>query len=38
MPIYYCIWTVQITEYHLITNKIQELIEAVITEHVATFE
>lgn len=37
-PIYYCIWTVQVNEYHLITNKIQELIDAVITEHIATFE
>lgn len=37
-PIYYCIWTVQVTEYHLITNKIQELIDAVITENIATFE
>lgn len=37
-PIYYCIWTVQVTDYHLITNKIQELIDSVITGHVATFE
>ncbi|KAA8758028.1 hypothetical protein, partial [Paenibacillus sp. UASWS1643] len=27
-PIYYCIWTVKVTECHLITNKIQELIDA----------
>lgn len=37
-PIYYCIWTVKVTECHLITNKIQELIDAVISENVATFE
>lgn len=37
-PIYYCIWTVKVNEYHLITNKIQELMDAVISESFATFE
>lgn len=37
-PIYYCIWTVKVNEYYLITNKIQELIDAVISENMATFE
>ncbi|MDR6726105.1 hypothetical protein J2W91_004611 [Paenibacillus amylolyticus] len=36
--IYYCIWTVRVKDYHLITNKIQELIDAVTTNYLTSFE
>ncbi|MEC0238201.1 hypothetical protein P4H71_28205 [Paenibacillus kribbensis] len=37
-PIYYCQWTVKATECHLITNKIQELVDSVMPGEVGTFE